>query len=193
MGREFELKYRATLHQQQAIRAAFDGPWKEISMATAYYDTPTGELSRRKWTLRRRLEGTRSVCTLKTPDAGFGRREFEVECGDIHRAIDELCKLEGSYLLKQVCAEGLTEVCSARFTRQVLALTEQDLTVELALDRGVLQGGGRELPLEEAEVELKEGSEEAVLAFGQALQTRFGLEPEPKSKFRRALELAKGE
>ena len=65
MGREFELKYRATLHQQQAIRAAFDGPWKEISMATAYYDTPTGELSRRKWTLRRRLEEVNPGCYLQ--------------------------------------------------------------------------------------------------------------------------------
>ena len=64
-------------------------------------------------------------------------------------------------------------------------------TAELALDRGVLTGGGRELPLCEAEAELKEGSREALVAFGLLLERSFGLVPERLSKFRRALELAK--
>ena len=54
-------------------------------------------------------------------------------------------------------------------------------------------GGGQEIPLCEVEVELKSGDPETAVAFATALAQRFGLEPEKKSKFRRALALAKGE
>ena len=67
----------------------------------------------------------------------------------------------------------------------------ENCTVELALDTGCLLGGGRELPFTEVEVELKAGPESAAAAFAQALAAEFGLTPEPKSKYRRALELAK--
>ena len=65
--------------------------------------------------------------------------------------------------------------------------------MELALDSGVLLGGGREVPLCEIEVEAKSGSEGAVAAFAQALAREFSLKSEPKSKFRRAMALAEGE
>ena len=65
--------------------------------------------------------------------------------------------------------------------------------MEIALDEGVLLGGGRELPIREVEVELKSGSEEAAVAFAKELAAAYGLLPENKSKFRRAQMLAKGE
>ena len=54
----------------------------------------------------------------------------------------------------------------------------------------MLLGGGRELPLCEIEVELKEGSEEAAAAFAMALAQEYGLRPETRSKIARALALA---
>ena len=60
----------------------------------------------------------------------------------------------------------------------------------LALDKGVLMGGGKEVPLCEVEVELKEGSDAAALAFAKVLAEEFGLTPEPLSKIARAQELA---
>ena len=63
-------------------------------------------------------------------------------------------------------------------------------TLELALDRGVLLGGNQEEPLCEVEVELKSGPEAAAVAFAALLADKFGLIPEEKSKFRRALALA---
>ena len=83
-----------------------------------------------------------------------------------------------------------TENISA--TRMAAALEIPGATAELALDRGVLLGGGQELPFAEVEVELKAGSEAAVTAFADDLARRFRLEPEPKSKQQRALALAKG-
>ena len=58
--------------------------------------------------------------------------------------------------------------------------------VELALDEGILTGSGKEIPLREVELELKEGSDEALLAFGPEFAKRFALEEEPLSKFARA-------
>ena len=192
MGREFELKYGATAARQQSIAEHF-GSFETISMETTYYDTPDQLLAARKLTLRRRLENGVSVCTLKTPGDSHGRGEWETKCDRIEDALYELCKLSQWEELPGLLAQGVTPICGARFTRRAKTIELPDCTVELALDAGVLLGGGREMPLCEVEVELKSGSEEAAAAFGAALAGEFGLVPEKKSKFRRALALAKGE
>jgi inorganic triphosphatase YgiF len=69
-------------------------------------------------------------------------------------------------------------------------IVTEDFTAELALDSGVLLGGGREIPLCEAELELKSGSKDAMIHYAQILACRFKLVPERKSKFRRAAALA---
>ena len=192
MGREFELKYRADAAKIAAIREKF-GDFTEISMETAYYDTPDRRLSPLRWTLRRRYENGRSVCTLKTPAPGGARGEWETENADILAAVTELCKLGAPMQLLALTSGGVTQVCAARFTRQAKTVTLEECTVEIALDQGCLLGGGRELPLAEVEVELKAGREEAAVAFAKALAAEFGLEPEPGSKYRRALALALGD
>ena len=83
------------------------------------------------------------------------------------------------------------EVCGARFIRYAVKLEFADCILEIAADAGVLLGGGKEQPLYEIEVELKSGSRESVIAFAQVLAKTYGLQKEEKSKFRRALELAK--
>jgi inorganic triphosphatase YgiF len=62
--------------------------------------------------------------------------------------------------------------------------------VEIALDLGVLRGGEKEIPLCEVEVELKSGSQDAAVAFAEALAEKYALVPEPKSKFARAAALS---
>ena len=193
MGVEFELKYRANRQQQDALRQAFAGEETRYQMQTTYYDTPTGSFSGKKCTLRRRLENGVSICTLKTPAAGYGRQEWETECDKIETAIDALCKLGGPKDILAMAEEGLIPICGARFTRIAKVITFEGALLELALDEGILTGGGREVPLCEVEVELKEGSREACLAFARRIEEDFGLTAEEKSKFRRALDLYKGE
>ena len=190
MGREFELKFRATPEQQEAILSLY-GDFSTIDMETTYYDTPNGSLSARNITLRRRLENGNAVCTVKTQLDGVGRGEWETNHQRIEDAIPVLCKLGCTEDLIALTAPGLVRVCGARFTRQCKTLAVEGSTVELALDRGILLGGGRELPLCEVEVELKEGREDDVLLFAQILAAKYGLQQETKSKFRRALDLAK--
>ena len=74
-----------------------------------------------------------------------------------------------------------------------MSLEFRGAELELALDRGVLLGGGKEIPLCEVEVELKSGAPEDAVAFAETMAKDFGLRPEHKSKFRRALALSKGE
>jgi len=192
MGVEFELKFRSTEAQQQAIRMAFPGEETVFHMQTTYYDTPDGALSEKRYTLRRRMENQQAVCTLKTPAGALARGEYEVMDLSIQEAIPELCKLSGVSELEEM-KDRLVAVCGARFQRRARLLTLEGCTVELALDEGVLLGGGREAALCEVEVELKTGSPVAATIFAKQLAERFGLQPEKRSKFRRALALAKGE
>lgn len=193
MAIEYELKYRATQAQLETLREAFSEPEQLFEMETTYYDTASGALSSRHFTLRRRMENGRSVCTVKAPAQGNGRGEWEVEADRIEDAIPALCKLGGPEELKTLVQEGLTPVCGARFQRIAKTLKLENCTVELALDSGVLSGGGREVSLCEAEVELKEGSPKDADVFARILAAKYGLVPESRSKFRRALALSKGE
>jgi len=192
MGAEFELKYAAAPAQQDAIADALGG-FSPIAMETTYFDTPDGALSARRITLRRRLENGQSLCTVKTPAADGARGEWETECEDIISAIPILCKLGCPVDLQALSKDGLVAICGARFARLAKTVELAHCAVEIALDRGVLTGGGWETSLCEVEVELKSGSREAAVAYANALAAKYGLVPEEKSKFRRALALARGE
>lgn len=189
MGREFELKFRADVEKIAAIKEKY-GDFTTISMETTYYDTAGRNLSSRHWTLRRRMENETSVCTFKCPHPDGGRGEWEAEAPSIQEGIVLLCRAGAAPELMHAAAVGLEEVCGARFTRLAKSLEIPGATVELALDQGVLLGGGKELPLAEVEVELKEGPDAAAAAFAKALAEEFGLVPETGSKFARAMALA---
>ena len=192
MGIEFELKYRATPAQQEAILARFGNRGRTISMETTYYDTPNRLLSARHITLRRRMENGTAVCTVKTPAGSAGRGEWDCLRDDIKVAVPELCKLGAPEYVLLLCAAGLEPTCGARFTRQAIDIETPDFSAELAVDSGVLLGGGRESPLCEVELELKSGDGAAMTAYMEDIAAQYGLIPEPHSKFRRAKALAEG-
>jgi len=194
MGIEYELKFRADKAALEAIAAEYSRyPSKQFRMETTYYDTPSGALSQRHYTLRRRMENEKSICTLKTPAAGVGRNEIELECSSIHDAIPVLCASGAPENFDALVQEGLIPVCGAKFHRTAITLESKDCTLELALDNGTLTGGDKTIPLCEVEVELKEGQTNSADLFAQMLAIQFRLAPETRSKFRRALALYKGE
>ena len=192
MATEYELKFNATPEILAEIDSAFAGDQMSVSMETSYYDTPSGALSARKFTLRKRLENGRSICALKTP-AGEARNEWETECESIEKATPLLLALGCPQELAQLVQEGLVNICGAKFTRKAKKIVLPEGIVELALDQGVLFGGGRETPLCEVEIELKSGDRNVCDRFASALAQQYCLTEEHKSKFRRALALYKGE
>ena len=192
MGREFELKYSCSAEDFEALKAAYEG-FATIEMETTYYDTFDGKLNNRHWTLRRRYENGKSVCTLKTPAADGSRCEWEVEAPGIISAIPQLCRMGAPMELMAFTVSGVREVCGAKFTRLALQLDVPGAKVERALDKGKLFGGLRENDLQEVEVELKDGADTAALAFAKLLAEKYHLMPENRSKYKRALGLAMGE
>lgn len=192
MGREFELKYTATPEIHQAILDTY-GQFQRFQMETTYFDTPDGAFSARKMTLRIRKENDLTVCTLKVPLPGGAKGEWECAAENMQTGLAQLVSKGAPAEVASLAKPGLVPVCGARFTRLATILPTADGTAELALDRGILLGGGREMPLWELEVELKSGSDEATIALASQLAATYGLSAEPQSKFRRALGLAKGE
>jgi inorganic triphosphatase YgiF len=193
VGFEYEKKIRADENILKEIDKALKEPPYILQMETTYYDTPKGALSKRKITLRRRLENGISVCTLKTPTGTAARGEYQAECDSITNAIPILCKLSNWEELLLLTAEGVVPVCGAKFTRTARKISFGDSLLEVALDQGILIGGHKEAPLFEVEVELLSGKEQDADLYAALLSQRFSLQEEPKSKFRRALELAKGD
>ena len=193
MAIEYELKFRATEEIQAEILKDVAGEETVFQMHTTYYDTPEGSLSDRRYTLRRRMENGISVCTLKAPAQGHGRGEWEIPCDSIEAAIPVLCNMGAPADLQPLTANGVIEVCGAKFTRIAKAVTFGEAVLELALDRGILTGGGKEIPLCEVEVELKAGTPALADQYARILSVKYGLTPEKDSKFRRALALYKGE
>ena len=188
MGLEFELKYAATPDILHTLTREF-GDFTSISMETTYFDTQERSLSSQKLTLRRRFENGISVCTLKTPAPSYGRGEWDVQAHWSESAVAQLFESAGR---APVPFEELIPVCGAKFTRLAKTVELPDCTVELALDEGILFGGGKEIPLCEVEVELKEGPQEAAIRWALALAKLHGLTAEKASKFKRALALAEG-
>ena len=165
MGAEYELKFKGN----PRILSDLPGQWKTVTMQTTYYDT------------------------LKTPGQGNLRGEWEAVCESVAEAIPKLCKLGCPEELADLCAEGLLPICGAAFTRKVQLLEEPGMQAELAFDEGILFGKNRKLPLCEIELELKAGSREALDLFAKDFAAKYGLIPEEKSKFARALALNKEE
>lgn len=199
MAIELEIKYAVgdlqkldcLLCDTMVLEKMVQPQYRYIQMETTYYDTQDGALSARKWTYRLRKENERSVITLKTPGEGYARGEWEWEGAYLEDAPAHLIAAgapeELSELLKQ---SELTMVCGAKFTRILAELRLDGAVCELCGDIGWLLGGGRQEPLCELELELKEGDAAVMLAFAQTLAERYGIREEKMSKFARAKALA---
>ena len=192
MGRELEYKYASTEEVQAKLLKTY-GNFQQIQMETTYYDTPDRLLSAAHMTLRLRKENEDTVCTLKTPLPDGSRGEWECSATDIEGGIAKLLSLGAPDVLTTLTAGGIEPVCGARFTRHSTLVPTADGTAELALDKGILLGGGRQIPLCEVEIEQKSGSDAATAALAAQIAHLYGLSQEPYSKFRRASALAKGE
>lgn len=192
MPLEWEIKLTgnitAALHDPQLALH-----WQEMSMKTVYYDTAERLLSGRKLTLRLRSEGDRSVVCLKAPHPeAHARCEWQLEAerpdDDTLAALTALGAPDG---LPR--ADLLAPLCGAEFTRRFALLQFPDgSTAEVAHDTGILTGGGRILPFEELELELKAGAPEPLTVLAARLCKDYGLHEEANSKFARARALANG-
>lgn len=191
MGRELEWKYAADGETLDAMEREHPGGWRKIVMETRYLDTDRGDFAARRWTFRRRMENGRAVYCLKTPGADGARGEWEWQGQDAADAVEQLVADGAPEELKRLTdGHDLREICGAAFTRRCLMVALGKAQVEVALDNGVLRGGGLEVPLSEIEVEHKEGDEAVSRRFAETVAETYGLPELTESKFVRARALA---
>lgn len=191
MGKELELKYRIGDQEQfnslcDLLEERYPGNWSQIAMATTYYDTADRRLSKKHWTLRIRTENGENVLTCKTPHADNSRNEWEVHEGTLPHGLMALVRRGAPEELMELHNLPLFGTCGARFTRRCRVLQLDDAVAELALDRGVLLGGGKELPFWELELELKSGNPQGIYDWCCRFAQENDLVAEPRSKFARA-------
>ena len=66
---------------------------------------------------------------------------------------------------------------------------DEKSTAILSYDEGEILAGGKTTAISEVEIELSEGNEEDLKAFGMDLAEKYGLLPLNKSKYARGLKL----
>ncbi len=193
MGVETELKYsptgafnRETLFSDSAI-APFCGEIKKISMHTEYLDTKDRAAAKRGITLRRRWENGESVVYAKcgiSRGGDFSKRgEWCVASADLDAAARLLA--EAGAPTEELSGLSLITVGEVEFERyECEVVLSPEFSFVLSYDEGFFC---KTKPFCEIELELKLGSEEELLLFGERLSKKLGLCPEGKSKYIRSL------
>lgn len=200
MAQELEIKLHLAdlpsldrVLSDESIALYAQEAWDLTPMETTYFDTADRRLQARKWMLRRRMEGERSVVCFKTPSVSDSRirGEWEVEADDPAQALPALLMLGAPPALQSLLQSmPLLPTCGARFLRRFIRLQFPDGSCcILSGDHGELFSDSRSIPFSELELELACGAPDAMLGLAQTLMQTYGLHEEPRSKFARAAAL----
>jgi len=206
---EIELKYKIESIEQ--CDKILNDPWirkiageagpETVRMKAAYFDTEDHVLIRHNVAFRIRTEGSRTVATLKwrdDEDDGISglyiRSEINIPLSDNScffcpdpNVFKE--SAEGKDLLDILDGNPLVNVFDMIFTRKRVRVDYEDSLLELSIDEGVIVAGTKSVLLRELEIEVYSGNKEDLLAVGKKIAKTYGLEPEPKTKFTRGVEL----
>ena len=193
---EIEVKYKGEEGMDlfaHPLLAPFLGPRKKTPMSALYYDTPESGCAKAGFALRLRQEGPESVCTVKgggVQDGVARRVEIEEKADTLDQGVQAL--LNRSDLpenWRDVLRGPFQEKARMEFCRLSALFSHEGLVVEVCRDQGRIQAGDKEAPIDEWELELKEGPEEEFDTLRRELEKGLGLKGWEKSKFARAMEL----
>ena len=193
---EIEVKYKGEEGMDlfaHPLLAPFLGPRKKTPMSALYYDTPESGCAKAGFALRLRQEGPESVCTVKgggVQDGVARRVEIEEKADTLDQGVQAL--LNRSDLpenWRDVLRGPFQEKARMEFCRLSALFSREGLGVEVCRDQGRIQAGDKEAPIDEWELELKEGPEEEFDTLRRELEKGLGLKGWEKSKFARAMEL----
>lgn len=197
---ERELKFRVPTGSVSRLWGLLPGSpdVRRRVVESVYYDTPDRRLRAARAALRLRRDGRRWLVTFKCeqmPGSGLAQRsEWEVPTSrkelalgglplaEIRRTTDiDLQRLKGR----------LVPLFATSFVRRSADIALPPGTaIEVSLDVGEVVAGRRRTPIEEIELELREGDLGAMLAFAGHLVEPLALALEPVSKAERGYRLA---
>ena len=198
MNREVELKFElgpdgpGSIERVPTLKAASR---QEQDQRTVYYDTPGGKLRKRGFSLRVRKTPSGFVQTLKplTPGAGlFARDEWETEVATIDPEVRALARTPLADLADGKRIKKLIPVVTSEMRRTSWLLNEPDSSLQLDLDQGLIEGGGREQTVAELEIEVRRGDPGAAARLARAISNATPLRIGVLSKAERGFALASG-
>lgn len=176
---------------QRAIRS---GSKKQRRLISSYYDTEDLSFKRYGIAYRVRDKGDGSFeATVKTNKKTVGGYSERLEL-NIPLAADEAVlagfeELGLGYDLEKLAPNGVRRLFTVDVERTTYILDLEGAVAELALDYGRIVAGEKYDPIDEVEIELLEGSVEALLAFAARLKENIPIGEEQRSKFVRGLAL----
>ena len=179
---EFELKFQVAAEDAEALQAAMlRGKVERHKLRATYYDTPDAALAARRIVLRLRQEDGQWVQTAKAPGEGLLARlehnaplqtvpgERPVPRIERHRDTPLAALIQDA--LQQPTAEAadacLQPVYTTDVQRMARSMRTGNAQVELAFDRGTISALDRQRPVCELEIELKSGSQRALVELAQ--------------------------
>ena len=168
LAREIELKLIAPPHVIDALAAAplivahARNAGTVRNLDSVYFDTPDRTLAGAGFTLRVRRVGRKRIMTVKSAGGGagdglVGRGEWEVE---ITGGTPDLAALPEAVpqAFRAILAEAALEpVVTTQVRRRARKLDLPNACIELAIDSGTVEAGGRTVALSEIELELVSG------------------------------------
>jgi len=201
---EIEMKYALPdrkvaddIWEDEYLASISDASSSEsLVMKAVYFDTPDLLLSKNGIALRVRAEGDRYFATLKANDINengmFTRDEINVPVADDTSFIAVDPRLfsgseNGDKLLELLGDNQLVNILEMRFLRRRKRIAYASSIMELAVDIGSIITDKGELPIQEMEIELFAGSNEALKALGNEIATKYNLTPKTTSKFKDGL------
>ena len=212
MATETELKLELDCDDMSSIamlpwlNALADGPGSREQLESVYYDTGGFDLRDKGVSLRLRRVGGRMVQTIKAKANGkggtkgnnspFARAEWEHEIAAGHAGTSpapDLSLAKGTALQPLVgkkLRRRLHPVFETSVRRCSLPLRVRDGVVELAIDRGHILAGGESRPVHEVELELRQGSPDALIEIAERLACDLPVEFGFRSKAERGYALA---
>ena len=205
---EIELKYKIE------TKAQMDAIWndefiasmeekdsrEELKIQAVYFDTEEFLLQKKHIAFRIRKEGDSMVGTLKWKDlnqssAGlYVREEINVPINNEeylsapNPAIFSQSEV-GRELMETIGEKPLIGIFETVFLRRRLKIEIGNTICEVALDRGEILAANETTIISELEIELNAGNKEDLLEIGEKIAMKYNLEPEPKSKYARAISL----
>jgi triphosphatase len=205
--RERELKLRidpadiATLARAPVLRERALGKPVQRRLVGIYFDTADRRLAARLLALRVRRVGRRRVQTLKgARDLGAiesARGEWEVDIKGERPDLGAFGDPRVLELTGLVLPDELAPVFTTQVARRSLELswpTEDGVAsrIEVAFDRGEIEVDGRREPIAEVELELLEGTPEALFELAATLRKLVPLRLDASDKAARGHRLATG-
>lgn len=196
---EIELKLRLDpadldrFRRESLIHRAKTGRAVSKNLLAVYFDTADLDLKSRKMAFRIRQEGAERIQTVKGSAGGAGlqrRLEFNAPTSgqepDLALISNESLRAELAALTENT---PLVPVFSTDIRRTAWMLDLEGGAVELALDVGKIESEGRSVAVCEAELELKGGTPQALLAFAAELAERYTCHVGEESKAARGYAL----